>query len=67
MESFKHGMKPMMYTWIPIILIFGWLRRTYAGVEGVVEIGGWQLGWFGWYFICAIVISTVLNKVFKLN
>lgn len=67
MENLKHGMKPMLYTWIPIIVIFGWLSKTYAGVEGVVEIAGWRLGWFGWYFISAIITSIILNKVFKLT
>lgn len=67
MENLRHGMKPMLYTWIPIILIFGWLQKTYTNVAWVVQLGGWQIGWFGWYFISAIAMSIILNKIFKLN
>jgi len=67
MQNLKHGMKPMMYTMLPIILIFGWVRKHYAGIEWVVQLGGFQLGWFGWYFINAILISSILNKLLKLT
>lgn len=30
MESMKHNMKPMVFTLIPILLIFGWLRGNYG-------------------------------------
>jgi uncharacterized membrane protein (DUF106 family) len=30
MESFRHNMKPMFFTLIPIILIFGWMTGTYG-------------------------------------
>lgn len=30
MENMKHGMKPMIFTMIPMLLIFGWMRGTYG-------------------------------------
>ncbi|MBD3387905.1 MAG: DUF106 domain-containing protein [Candidatus Altiarchaeales archaeon] len=35
MEQMRHGMKPMIFTIIPFILVFGWLRGTY-GVAGYI-------------------------------
>jgi len=66
MENMKHGFKPMMYTFLPYIIIFGWLRKTYGGVEGVATVAGFSLGWFGWYLICSILASTILNKALKI-
>lgn len=30
MENMRHSMKPMIFTMIPILLIFGWMRGTYG-------------------------------------
>lgn len=30
MENFRHGMKPMLFTMIPILLIFGWMSSSYG-------------------------------------
>ncbi|MFH1834689.1 MAG: EMC3/TMCO1 family protein [Methanobacteriota archaeon] len=40
MESFKHNMKPMVFTLIPLLLIFGWMRGTYGeyGVASEVQL-----------------------------
>ena len=61
LEPMKHQLKPLLITFIPFILIFGWLRETYQAV-GDIFIG---LGWFGTYIIFSIIFSMILRKVMK--
>lgn len=65
MENFKQSFKPMLITFIPIILVFGWIRDQYGSIGTVVTLFGFNLGWFGWYFICAMAISLAFNKVLE--
>lgn len=73
------SMKPMMYTMVPIILIFGWLRQ-YTDLQNFVEAQGYlvtlpfempffgtELGWFGWYILCSFPASSLLKKVLKMD
>ena len=67
MEQMKQSFKPMLITFVPFILVFGWLKGEYGNVGTVATILGFDLGWFWWYFICAMVFSLILNKIFKLS
>ncbi len=72
-------MKPMLYTFIPIIIIFGWLRQ-YLYLQDFIELNGYlvtlpfalphwgsQLGWLGWYILCSFPASSILRKVLKMD
>ncbi len=63
MENMKLSFKPMIYTFIPFILVFGWLRDQYGLLDVVASVFGFNFGWFWWYFICAMVVSLTVNKV----
>ncbi|OYT54001.1 MAG: hypothetical protein B6U72_03795 [Candidatus Altiarchaeales archaeon ex4484_2] len=67
MENMKHSMKPLMFTFIPFILIFNWLRGEYGDVGTVATLFGFNLSWFWWYLVTAMLISITLNKIFKLS
>ncbi|MBI2448980.1 DUF106 domain-containing protein [Candidatus Pacearchaeota archaeon] len=58
-EMLKHSFKPMLITILPIILIFGWMRKLLVDTS----IAG---TWFWWYLIGAIVSGMIFRKVFKL-
>ena len=58
-ETLRHSFKPMLITLIPIIFIFGWMRKLLVDTS----IAG---TWFWWYLIGAIVAGMVFRKVFKL-
>jgi|SRR3989344_4120309 len=60
-EPMKHQIKPMIITILPFILIFGWLRTTYADV-GSIFLG---LEWFWTYFIFSFIFSMILRKALK--
>ena len=59
-EQLKHSMKPMMITFIPIIIFFGWLRATFA-LTAIADT------WFWWYLGFSIFFSLTIRKVFGLQ
>jgi len=59
-EQLKHSFKPMLITMIPIIIIFAWLRSTFA-LTTIAKT------WFWWYIGSSIFFSIILRKVFGLQ
>lgn len=59
-EQLKHSFKPMIVTIIPLLILFKWLRSTYA----VTAIAG---TWFWWYIGFSILFSMILRKIFGLQ
>jgi len=56
MELMKHSFKPMFITFIPIILIFWWIRGIF--LETAIANT-----WLWWYIGSAIGSSIILRKV----
>jgi uncharacterized membrane protein (DUF106 family) len=73
MEQMKHSFKPLMYTMLPFLIVFSWLRSNYTEAGLVVRfpvmlpVLGDGLGWLGWYILCSMVVSIILNKALKLS
>ncbi len=59
MEQFRHSMKPMIITLIPVLVVFWWIK----GVFIETTLAG---SWFWWYLVSAIIFSFAFRKVFKL-
>ena len=59
-EQMKMSFKPMLVTMIPILLVFAWMRSTYA----LTSIAG---SWLWWYIGSSIVFSIILSKSFGLQ
>lgn len=78
-EMMGMSMKPMMYTMIPIIVIFTWLRNYDYLNEFIAQQGylialpftmpkfGSTLGWLGWYILCSFPMSVLIKKIFKIE
>ncbi len=78
-EMMGMSLRPMMYTFIPIIIIFTWLRRyeylnDFIAQQGylialpfVIPKFGTTLGWFGWYILCSFPTSILIKKIFKIE
>jgi len=64
MEYMKHSMKPTLYTFIPIIFIFGWLRNYYTTLGNPDVFFG--LSWFWSYFVFSLIFSMILRKMLKI-
>ena len=56
-KTFQLTMKPMMYTSVPIILLFRWFGDYLRPV-----FGGW---WILYYLIGAMIFSGIFRKVFN--
>ncbi|MAG02414.1 hypothetical protein CMI42_03685 [Candidatus Pacearchaeota archaeon] len=59
-EQMKQSFKPMVITLIPILLIFGWMRATYA-LTAIANT------WLWWYIGASIIFSIILSKAFGLQ
>ena len=59
-EQLKHSFKPMLITMIPILIIFAWLRSTFA-LTAIANT------WFWWYIGTSIVFSISLRKILGLQ
>lgn len=59
-EQLKHSFKPMLVTIIPLLILLGWLRATFA--DTVIAST-----WIWWYIGSSIVFSMGLRKIFGLQ
>jgi len=59
-EQLKQSFKPMIITMIPFLILFAWLRSTFA----LTAIAG---TWFWWYLVSAMVFGILLSKLFGLQ
>ena len=58
----KHQIKPMLFTFIQLIIIFGWLRITYEPLGKLI----FGMSWFWIYLISAVIFSMIIRKVLKI-
>lgn len=59
MDTLKDSFRPMLITFIPIIVVFWWIKGTFAQTS-------LSSTWFWWYLITAIIGSLTFRKIFKL-
>lgn len=57
MIMMKSSFKPLLITFIPFLILFGWIRKTYGPILS---------GWFWYYLISSMISSTIYRKVFKM-
>ncbi len=68
MEYMKHSMKPTLFTFVPIIIIFGWLRSFFdAQAAAGTPFSFFGLSWLWSYIIFSLITSIVLRKIMKVN
>jgi len=65
MKYMKHSFKPMLITFLPIIIIFSWLRGYYIALGDPKVLLG--LSWLWSYLIFSIVFSMLLRKLLKIH
>ncbi len=61
MQYLKNNFKAMFITFLPIVIIFSWLTKTFA-TAGKFFFG---LGWFGGYIILFIIFTALFKKILK--
>jgi len=69
LQYMSHSFKPMIFTFVPVILIFWWLGSLYKGIPVVLTIPGvgWNLSWVWTYIIFSFVFSMILRKTLKVH
>lgn len=60
-KTFEITLRPVMYTSIPIILLFRWFNDFFIAGQGKI----FGLSWIWAYLIMSIIFSTILRKVFN--
>ena len=78
-KMMSNSFKPMLYTMVPIIIIFSWLGK-YEYIKSFIETNGYlvslpfalpiwgsKLEWLGWYILCSFAISPLIKKVFNID
>jgi uncharacterized membrane protein (DUF106 family) len=55
-ELMKKSMKPLLISFIPLIIFFWWIRGIYSEVLP---------GWLWWYIPSGIISSIILRKILK--
>ena len=56
MELMKHSFKPMLITFIPLLVLIWWIRGVYSDVLN---------GWIWYYILASVASSLVFRKVFN--
>src|SRR3989338_5725830 len=56
LEMMKHSMKPLIFTMLPLLGLFWWIRGIYTDVLA---------HWIWWYILASVVSSIILRKVLK--
>ena len=64
MKYMLQSMKPTLFTFIPLIVIFSWLRNYYTDLGNTDVLFG--IGWIWIYILFSIVISLSLRKILKI-
>ncbi len=66
-EYLGRSLKPTMITFLPLIIIFGWLKQYYGGMGNpdVLILGSFGLGWLGSYIVFSILSSLIFRKLLK--
>lgn len=67
MQYMSHSMKPTLITFLPIIIIFGWMQKNFATAGTLLDLRLFQLGWLGTYILFSIIFSILLRKLLKLH
>jgi uncharacterized membrane protein (DUF106 family) len=56
MELMKHSFKPMLITFIPLLILIWWIRGIYSDVLS---------GWIWYYILASVASSLIFRKVFN--
>ncbi len=58
MELMKHSFKPILITFIPLLILMAWMSKFFAPLLST---------WVWWYIISGLIFSIALKKVLKVN
>jgi uncharacterized membrane protein (DUF106 family) len=66
-RQFRSSMRPMMFSFVIVILAASWFASAYADVMILSPVSipfiGSELNWFWWYIIIVLPFSTIFRKL----
>lgn len=63
LKQMKLGMRTIVYTGIPFVLLFRWFNDYFLTIPEGTKIFG-IFGWFWFYLIATLIFSSILKKKF---
>jgi uncharacterized membrane protein (DUF106 family) len=63
MKVMMHSFRPTIFTLIPLLIIFTWLRSVYSELGDIL----FGLSWIWIYVISSVVFSLALRKALKIH
>jgi len=63
MLQLKQSMKPTLYTFIPFIILFTWLKVVYDAPGGLI----WGINWIIVYIVASVIFGTITRKLFRVH
>jgi len=64
MKYMMHSFKPTLFTFVPLIIVFGWLRSAYETIE--LSFLGLH-SWLWIYILSSIIFSIILRKLMRVH
>lgn len=65
MKQMKLGMRTIMYTGIPFVLLFRWFNDYFAILPEGTKIFGF-FSWFWFYLLVTLIFSSIIKKKFDI-
>ena len=60
MEMMKHSFKPLLITFIPLLIIFWWAKKAFV-------LTSLASSWIWWYIGASLIASTIFRKILKVH
>jgi uncharacterized membrane protein (DUF106 family) len=69
LSAYKDMFKPMLATFIPVIIVFHFIGESYGSLGVIVDFFGIGLTWLWVYLIsiifCSLILDRVLRRIWK--
>ena len=72
-QLMKMSIRPTLITFIPVIILFGWIRSTFLPAGDLFSWGtsiplvGTGIGWLVTYILSSIIFSIIIRKALKIH
>jgi uncharacterized membrane protein (DUF106 family) len=70
-EMFKMTMKPLMISFVVILIFLPWLKTSFADFSAQLPFSlpliGNSLGWLGWYILISLPSALVFKKMMGIH
>lgn len=65
-EMMKNSFRPMMFTFVPIILVVFGMNTMYGKTGNIVNVPVFgELNWFWWYFVVSVLAGISFEVAYK--